>query len=353
MRSVFLAAQYLSDGSGGICRVARLSALALRDLGITVSALSMHDADRSRDLAIPIKDAKGSRARFVWFCARAATHTSHYLYDFPGSARTHSAVRIRRRPYSVWIHGYEVWGIGGQRSDYAAAVKKAGLVLVNSDTTLERAERVLGRIPQAKVCWLATESDEDPPVVSRPTGGHTVMFLGRSDSLFAKGQDILIEVWPQIVSAVPGAVLVFVGGGDNLDHLKGLSAASPAAASIRVLGFQSQEQVDRHFSQANVFVLLSHVEGFGLVFVEAMRHGIPILASTEDASCETNVDGETGFNVSRSDRKAIVDRLVLMLRDEALSKRMGQAGRRRWREHFSYSSFRSRFGKIVGPWLVA
>ncbi|HYY72973.1 MAG TPA: hypothetical protein VE778_05220, partial [Candidatus Bathyarchaeia archaeon] len=84
MPSVFLAAQYLSDGSGGICRVARLSALALRDLGITVSALSMHDADRSSDLAIPIKDAKGSRARFVWFCARAAAHTSHYLYDFPG-----------------------------------------------------------------------------------------------------------------------------------------------------------------------------------------------------------------------------------------------------------------------------
>jgi phosphatidylinositol alpha-1,6-mannosyltransferase len=235
--------------------------------------------------------------------------------------------------------------------DYVAAVRRAALVLANSHTTLERAEKVLGRLPQAKVCWLGTESDE--LVQSRETGPPAVMFLGRSDDLFAKGQDILIEVWPKVVSAVPDATLVFVGGGGSLDRLRRLAGASAAAARIRILGFQSQMEVDQQFSRATVFVLLSYVEGFGLVLIEAMRHGVPVLASTEDASCEINVDGQTGFNVSRHDTKGIVDRLVLMLRDDGLSRRMGDAGRLRWRNHFRYSAFQARFTKTIGPWLEA
>jgi len=107
------------------------------------------------------------------------------------------------------------------------------------------------------------------------------------------------------------------------------------------------------WARATAFAMLSHVEGFGLVYAEAMRQGVPVLASTEDASQEINLDGVTGFNVSRSDRSGIIDRIVCLMTDRELASALGSAGLERWRNNFRFSCFQERFDRLIHPWLAA
>jgi glycosyltransferase involved in cell wall biosynthesis len=90
-----------------------------------------------------------------------------------------------------------------------------------------------------------------------------------------------------------------------------------------------------------VFAMPSRQEGFGLVYLEAMWWGLPCIASTADASGEVVLDGETGELVPYGDVGALGGALVRLLSDRARAARMGEAGRRRARDHFGYERFRS------------
>jgi phosphatidyl-myo-inositol dimannoside synthase len=92
-----------------------------------------------------------------------------------------------------------------------------------------------------------------------------------------------------------------------------------------------------------VFAMPSRGEGFGLSYIEAMRWGVPVIASTHDAGREVNIHNETGLNVDLEHQSELADALIELLRDRDLARRMGAAGQRRWREHFCYSAFRKRF----------
>jgi len=89
--------------------------------------------------------------------------------------------------------------------------------------------------------------------------------------------------------------------------------------------------------------MLSNVEGFGLVFAEAMSQGVPVLTSNEDASTEVNLHGETGFSVKRDDLDAVAATIVDVLRDDRLFERLSRQAYERWRGAFCFSAFRDRF----------
>ena len=87
------------------------------------------------------------------------------------------------------------------------------------------------------------------------------------------------------------------------------------------------------------------------MIAEAMRHGRPVLASLQDAGCEVNVDGVTGYNVDRNDDDAIVAKILALLGNPEKARQMGEAGRLRWRTHFRPSSFRDRLLPILDEHL--
>jgi phosphatidylinositol alpha-1,6-mannosyltransferase len=151
-----------------------------------------------------------------------------------------------------------------------------------------------------------------------------------------------------VVAAVPTARLKLVGKGPALDALRELARASSAAASIEVAGFVPETEIEQVWSQASVFAMPSLTEGFGLVFIEAMRRGLPVISSRSDAGAEVNGDGETGFAVSRDDKEKLADALVALLRERDLAQRFGAAGAARWREEFRYSAFERRFLAAMG-----
>ncbi len=326
---------------GGIAVVARMTARTLIEAGAFTDLYALIDTDSTSISGRCARGFAGSKARYAAACHTAALTHDWFLYDAVGPARAHPRLPGLRRPYGVWIHGVEVWNsLSPGRS---RALRGADFVLSNSKFTLDRFTELHFSLPNARVCRLATEEDAPPPTLADFSGTPTALILSRIDSgEMYKGHNELIDAWPEVVSRVPDARLVIAGGGSGLDEVRRLASQSPASGSIDVLGFLPGERLEELWSAAHVFAMPSRGEGFGLVYVEAMRHGLPIVTSREDAGQELNIEGETGFCVNPSERGELVGRLVTLLSDRDLCACMGRAGFAQWQQHYRASQFSHR-----------
>jgi phosphatidylinositol alpha-1,6-mannosyltransferase len=330
----------LVAGHGGIARVARMSARCLIETDHKVTMTSYLDRAPEAIGGIRASNAHASKLLFFLLCHRAALAASHCFYDSAALARAHPRLAGFSRPYAVWMHGIEAWE--SLRSNAAAALRRADLVLVNSNYTLERFQRLHGELPSARVCWLATEED-DWAATAEP-GPPTVLILGRIDEgENYKGHAELIAAWPRVIAIIPRARLVIAGGGSGITGLRNLVGQTTAKSHIEILGFVPEADIISLWRRATVFAMPSSGEGFGLVYIEAMRRGLPVIASMHGAGREVNVDGVTGYNVSPGRAGELAARLIALLADPHMAARMGRAGRERWQRYFRFSAFKDRF----------
>ena len=340
---IVLGAYSLAAGNGGISRVARLTARVLADEArvghAQCTAVVFNDLGPTEDAELPARTARGSRARFVGRLLCASVRHTHFAYDSEAMARAHAL--LPHRPFMTWMHGIEVWE-GAARKRLRTA-RRADLLLANSAYTRDRATRVHGGFEHARVCWLGTEQDEPPRAAPRTSGPPTVVVIGRMELRRDKGHQALLDCWPTVVGRVRDARLVVVGRGPGLQSLEARARASGSGSSICFKGFVPEAQLEDVWATASVFAMPSLGEGFGLVYIEAMRHAVPVVASMHDAAPEVNLEGETGYNVDLAKPGQLADRLVHLLRNRDHAAALGRAGQSRWREHFRYGAFRERF----------
>lgn len=148
-----------------------------------------------------------------------------------------------------------------------------------------------------------------------------------------KGQRHLIAAMPLLLERVPGAHAIIAGGGDLEDYFRDLARELGVADRVHVLG--PRRDVPALMHAMDVFAMPSIWEGFGLVLLEAMAAGRPIVASRVATIPEVVADGETGVLVPAGDPLALADALADLARQPALAQRMGAAGRERLRRSFS------------------
>jgi phosphatidylinositol alpha-1,6-mannosyltransferase len=346
----FLAAYSADATNSGIGRVARLLARVLsdgaRDGTCRADAIALTGSEGvARHLAW--RSAGGSRVRFLASVTAAAWTHDAFLYDGPGMARAHGWLPIPRRPFLTWIHGIESWP-GTANAKQVAAAKGADELVAITDFSRSRATDYEPTAARASVCWLATETD-DPPVTPRRTEGPPrVTILSRVDENSYKGHAELLQAWPRVRAAVPDAILTVAGSGPGLDEQKRLAASLGLTdREIEFRGFVPEDRVDDLWAETTVFAMPSRGEGFGLVYIEAMRWGIPVIASVHDAGHEVNAHGESGYNVNLDDPNDLADRLIELLRDRDRAASLGAGGFARWQKHFRFSAFRDRFVPIV------
>ena len=343
---VLLATMSLTAGNGGVARVARLVAHVLRlecDAGrLNARAIALADREAPENSELAVQVYRGSRWGYVLDIQRSSLSCSHFVYDFLGAARAHCRVPGLRRPSLVFVHGIEAWE--DARSDRLDAARRATVLVCNSSYTRSRASRLHSVFERAHTCWLATESDAFPSESTSRTRPPHILVCGRVEEGY-KGHDALLEAWPAIADAVPQARMTFVGKGSAA--LRAQIAGTRHGERVGARGYVAESEMERVFGEATVFAMPSRGEGFGLVYVEAMRHGLPVVASTHDGGSEINVDGETGYNVDLSRKGELAERLIGLLRDPDQARRLGANGQARWRQHFRFSAFHERFAPIL------
>ncbi|NJP51012.1 glycosyltransferase family 4 protein [Streptomyces sp. SBST2-5] len=157
-----------------------------------------------------------------------------------------------------------------------------------------------------------------------------------------KGQDTLIRAMPAILAAVPDTVLLIVGGGPYEKDLRRLARETGVAGSVRFTGPVPWEELPAHYGAGDVFAMPCRtrrggldVEGLGIVYLEASATGLPVVAGDSGGAPDAVLDGETGWVVRGGDASQTADRIVALLDDPALRRRMGERGRawveERWR----------------------
>jgi glycosyltransferase involved in cell wall biosynthesis len=144
--------------------------------------------------------------------------------------------------------------------------------------------------------------------------GCTFLYAGRLDP--EKGLDILLEAFRE----VPGE-LVLVGAGSDEERLRGL-----APDRVRFEGPRDRDELVRYYADADVFVLPSRSEPWGMVLNEAAAAGLPLVATEESGAAHDLIDGN-GFRVPAGDVAALRGALKRLADDPELRKRFGARSR--------------------------
>ncbi|MFH9730896.1 glycosyltransferase family 4 protein [Streptomyces sp. NPDC017260] len=149
-----------------------------------------------------------------------------------------------------------------------------------------------------------------------------------------KGQDTLIRAMPRVLDAEPDAVLLIVGGGPYEKDLRRLAADTGVAASVHFTGAVPWSELPAHYGAGDVFAMPCRtrrggldVEGLGIVYLEASATGLPVVAGDSGGAPDAVLDGETGWVVRGGDEEQAADRVVTLLGDAELRRRMGERGR--------------------------
>jgi D-inositol-3-phosphate glycosyltransferase len=179
------------------------------------------------------------------------------------------------------------------------------------------------------------DGDEAKQFVGIPEHNRMILFVGRIEPL--KGLDTLLEAMALLARegfVDRGLLCLAVIGGDadlapeaeNLEmgRLQQLREKLGLGDLVAFLGRRDQDTLPYYYSASDVVVVPSHYESFGLVALEAMACGRPVVASETGGLVFLVRDGETGFHVPAGDAAALADRLRTLMRDDLLRERLGR-----------------------------
>lgn len=137
------------------------------------------------------------------------------------------------------------------------------------------------------------------------------------------------------------------GDGPQLESLKAMIAREGVQDRVRLLGWQSADNLVEEYRGASLFVFPSRHEGMPNAVLEAMASGLPVVASRIAGNEELVLPGETGFLVPPDDPDALRDAVRQLLKDEAMRERMGRAGQARAATHYNWSTVAREYQLIL------
>jgi glycosyltransferase involved in cell wall biosynthesis len=159
-----------------------------------------------------------------------------------------------------------------------------------------------------------------------------------------KGFGVLLEAAAGLCRAHPGLGVAVFGEGALRGDLEGRIAGLGLTGRVVLPGFRTD--LDALIPAADVFVLPSFTEGLPNVVLEASAAGVPVVATAVGGTPEVVADGETGSLVPPGDPAALAAKIDALLRDPALRSRMGDAGRKRMRDVFTFDAQASAYLKL-------
>jgi phosphatidylinositol alpha-1,6-mannosyltransferase len=351
--------------TGGIQRAGRHMAAVLAGLaarqGITYQFLSLNDpAGEHRGevgrLGFRFAGYERSKARFL-LAARGAGHPRLVFVGHPNLAPVGWLLQKRdgaRMAVVTW--GIEVWKPLPARRRWA--LQAADTVLAISCDTAEKVVEVQGVAPaRVQIIPLALDPsfsatlDEtqltDGLPAKYPAGRILLSVTRLAASEDYKGIDIVIQALARLRSAVPDVQYVVVGDGDDRPRLERLSREAGVADCVHFLGRLEAPELKACYRNCDAFVLPSKGEGFGLVFLEAMAYGKPVVGGAHGGTLDVIEDGKTGFLVSHGDVQGLARVLEKLLLDAQLRRRLGEQGRARVLNQFCFDDFQARLEEIV------
>ena len=321
----------MMGGADGISEMTRqwvrvLESRVGRDVG-SLEVWSLDDERRpaAAGAATRFQSAQGSRIRFGTFALRAAMssaadtlvvvmHLQLLPIALPLAWRGARVVTI--------LMGIEAWV--PLRPLQRRAMRRAWKVAAISTHTAGRFHAANPTLISVPITVCRPGAPALPIAAPDRIGGPYALIVGRMKARERyKGHDTLIDVWPIVRRAVPDARLVIAGEGDDVERLR-----AKAGEGIEFAGRVDEPRLAALYRDATFFVMPSTDEGFGLVYLEAMRASTPCIAA-RGAAEEIISDGRDGLIVDAHDRDSIVAGMVRLFVDPDARARLAKAAAER------------------------
>jgi glycosyltransferase involved in cell wall biosynthesis len=161
-------------------------------------------------------------------------------------------------------------------------------------------------------------------------GVKTVLFVGGLDKAhYFKGLDILMEAFKKALKGKNNAKLIIIGKGDLKKHYLKMAEDLGLKENIEIADNVNYEELPSFYQKADIFVLpsINKSEAFGIVLLEAMASGVPVITTNLPGVRSVLKNSKQGFIVQPNDADALADKISKLLNDEKLARRMGRAGR--------------------------
>jgi len=259
---------------------------------------------------------------------------------------------------TVWntpvVHMFHTLGVMKQRVARGSEEAEGNYRLQGERDVLRGADRIVAATPAelAQLQWLYNAdvrkvvvippgvdtsrfypipTDEAREALGIPSCDCLLLFVGRIEPL--KGVDILLKALRILDDRDICVCLAIIGGDPNTDpetqsaemaRIKAVREDAGLEDLVTFLGKRDQDHLPYYYSAAEAVVVPSHYESFGMVALEAMACGTPVVASEVGGLAFLVQDGVTGFTVPVDDPHALADRLALLIQDPPLRARLGE-----------------------------
>ncbi|MEH1777367.1 glycosyltransferase family 4 protein [Nostoc sp.] len=262
-------------------------------------------------------------------------------------------------PYWVVAHGLEVWDL--ENNATKLALQKADKIISVSNYTRQRLLEDKN-IDSDKIVLLPNTFDasqfkinpkpnyllkrykltDEQPVIL------TVTRMGRMAQY--KGYDQILHALVKIRFHIPNVRFILAGKGDDLPRINALVSSLNLQDCVTIAGFVPDEELCAHYNLCDVFALPSKGEGFGIVYLEALACGKPVLAGNQDGSIDPLAEGKLGCLVDPDNVEEIAYNLIQILQGDCSNPLVYQPEylQQRTIDAFDFSQFRASLAKLVG-----
>jgi phosphatidyl-myo-inositol dimannoside synthase len=305
-------------------------------------------------------DRQAARGRlwFIWRAMMTALGGGRFDLVFCGHINLLPVAALAKKltgaKLVLAVHGTDVWS-PQVRWLARRSLPIVDMVLSVSQFTIERmaawwgdARRVAHVIPNTVDARKFGMADKSPDLAVRYGlgSGPVIMTLGRmAANERAKGFDEIIDLMPRLLQREPGLIYLCVGDGDDRARLQAKADGLGLQGKVVFTGSVSEAEKAEHYRLADAFVLASRGEGFGIVLLEALACGIPVVGSTADATQEALLFGELGVAVDPQDDAALADAILATVH--------GPKGIPPLLSEFAFEKFQRRIDNALGTLHIA
>ena len=358
--------------AGGIQRSGRHLAAVMTEFaasrGMECRLLSLNDSPELHRIAvgkgeIVFTGSERGKGRFTASALRAARrHAKLVVAGHPFLAPVVQAMRIAapRMKSLVCAHGVEVWE--PLRGIRRSALRRSTLIITPTENTANYVATQQD-IPRERVRVLPWALDPDFEALTAATAtpaavkaalpanypeGRVILSVGRwmADERY-KGMDTLISTLPRLLHEWTDLQLVLVGEGDDQGWLEQIADGCGVRKRVHFFSELKYSELAACYSACEIFALPSKGEGFGLVYLEAMARGKPVIGGAHGGAPEVIDDGTTGYLVHHGEIEQLATSIEALLKDPALAGEMGKRGLERINREFKFNVFAKSLRKIL------
>jgi len=356
------------DGEGGAQRLARHGACSIAGFaaehGLDYEVFGMVDPRGLHEVVVGGSSfvRRGfARSRITLACGLLALAPQLSLVHFGhvNLAPLIIALKMLRPslPCSIQTHGIDVWE--KRETAVRLGLRLATIVFALTDYS-SRLLVSLQQVPQQKVRTVLPALDPKFAIYDECRNGEDIWnrYEAQGERRMRvltvsrlvepeKGIDTVISAIPQLVLQQPRLLYLVVGDGPERERLEVLALKLGVAPNVAFTGRVTDNTLAAIYQGCDVFVMPSCIEGFGLVFIEAMAAGKPVIGARAGAIPDFVIHGQNGLLVEYGDIEALSHELLTLLSDSHLRKRLGCEARRLVESNYTFERYRERFCRVL------